>query len=48
MNRSLNERGLMNIARKKRELTGRSRGTLHKAKGITLIKSTKLDGSPDN
>ncbi len=42
MNSTLNERGLMNIAGKKRELTGCSRGTLHKAKRITLIESTKI------
>jgi hypothetical protein len=32
----------MNIAGKKRGLIGRSRDTLHKAEGITLIESTKI------
>jgi hypothetical protein len=32
----------MNIAGKKRGLIGPSRDTLHKAKGITLLESTKI------
>ncbi len=39
MNHHLIKRGLMNTAGRKRGFTGRSRDTLHKAKGITLIEA---------
>ncbi len=39
MNTHFIERGLMNTAGRKRGLTGRSRDTLHKAKGTILIEA---------
>ncbi len=42
MNHHFNGRRLMNLAGRKRGLTGCSRDTLHKVKEITLIKSSKI------
>ncbi len=42
MIRRYKEPSIMNTDRRNRSLTGSSRDTLHRLKGITLIESTKI------